>query len=84
VGRLVAAGLDGLEVQHPSHTPNQRRRLRRLAAEYELVATGGSDFHGDNKPGVELGSGRGGNVRVEGQVLDAILARRERIRAAAR
>ncbi len=84
VGRLVPAGLDGLEIQHPSLTPNQRRRLRRLAAEYELVGTGGSDFHGENKPGVELGSGRAGNVRVEGQVLDAILARRERIRAVAR
>jgi predicted metal-dependent phosphoesterase TrpH len=84
VGRLVALGLDGLEVQHPSHTQNQRRRLRRLSAEYELVGTGGSDFHGGHKPGVELGSGRGGNVRVEGHVLEAILARRDRLRAARR
>ena len=72
-------GLDGLEVQHPNHTPKQRRHLARLARELGLLATGGSDFHGDHKPGVELGRGRG-NVQVGPEVfeavLDAILARR--------
>jgi predicted metal-dependent phosphoesterase TrpH len=82
VGRLVGVGLDGIEVQHPNHSRNQRRRLRRLCAEYELVETGGSDFHGDNKPGLEIGSGRGGNVRVGADAFEALLGRRERVRAA--
>lgn len=43
---LRAAGLDGIEVVHPSHDDPTRRRLRRLARELELVPTGGSDFHG--------------------------------------
>jgi predicted metal-dependent phosphoesterase TrpH len=82
VGQLAALGLDGLEVQHPSHTQSQRRRLRRLAAQYELLETGGSDFHGANKPGVEIGTGRAGNVRVGPEVFEAILERRARVQAA--
>jgi predicted metal-dependent phosphoesterase TrpH len=43
---LAGAGLAGLEVDHPDHDPGVREELRRLAADLDLVATGGSDFHG--------------------------------------
>ncbi len=57
--RLVDAGLDALEVDHPSHTPYHRRMYARLAEAFDLVPTGGSDFHGAHKPDVALGVGDG-------------------------
>jgi 3',5'-nucleoside bisphosphate phosphatase len=47
-------GLTGIEVDHPDHPPLVRDRLRELAAQLGLIATGGSDFHGD--PGHVLGA----------------------------
>ena len=44
---LRDAGLAGLEVDHPDHPPLVRDRLQALATELGLIATGGSDFHGD-------------------------------------
>ncbi|MCM3920320.1 PHP domain-containing protein [Frankia sp. AiPs1] len=46
---LAAAGLFGLEVFHPEHDADQQRRLRGLAADLGVEATGGSDYHGDRK-----------------------------------
>lgn len=43
---LVEAGLMGLEVFHPSHTLWQAERLKEMCAQYKLLMTGGSDFHG--------------------------------------
>jgi predicted metal-dependent phosphoesterase TrpH len=80
VSELVPLGLDGLEVWHPSHGPGERKRIRRLVRRHGLLATGGSDFHGD-APDVRLGSGRG-NVRVGREAYDALVARRERLRSA--
>jgi 3',5'-nucleoside bisphosphate phosphatase len=46
LAELVDAGLMGVEVHHPNHTPTQRLRLSQLAAEYGLLVSGGSDYHG--------------------------------------
>jgi predicted metal-dependent phosphoesterase TrpH len=46
---LAAAGLGGVEVDHPDHAPEDRALLRRLAADTGLVVTGSSDYHGTNK-----------------------------------
>jgi 3',5'-nucleoside bisphosphate phosphatase len=46
---LAAAGLVGLEVDHRDHDEPTRRRLRALAADLGLLATGSSDFHGTGK-----------------------------------
>ncbi|KKD36589.1 PHP domain-containing protein [Limnoraphis robusta] len=43
---LVQAGLMGIEVYHPSHTPEQIQHLEFLCTEYHLLKTGGSDYHG--------------------------------------
>ena len=72
---LAAAGLDGVEVEHSRHSAEERRRLRDLAAELSLIETGGSDFHGENKPDVQLGYGVGGNVKVTTTTLDALRRR---------
>jgi 3',5'-nucleoside bisphosphate phosphatase len=56
---LIDAGLQGLEVYHSHHNPEQTASFAELARRFGLVETDGSDFHGENKPGVELSSGRG-------------------------
>ena len=45
---FVAAGLMGLEVYHPTHSPSQVKKLEALCAEYNLLKSGGSDYHGPN------------------------------------
>ncbi|MEV6878192.1 PHP domain-containing protein [Amycolatopsis sp. NPDC051128] len=51
---LASAGLAGVEADHPEQPPEVRERLRAVAADLGLLATGSSDFHGDRKP-VRLG-----------------------------
>jgi 3',5'-nucleoside bisphosphate phosphatase len=46
---LAAAGLAGVEVDHPDHDPADRAALRGLAADLGLLTTGSSDYHGSNK-----------------------------------
>jgi predicted metal-dependent phosphoesterase TrpH len=49
IRRLAAAGLTGLEIDHPDHAPADRAVLSELAAQLRLVRTGSSDYHGANK-----------------------------------
>ncbi len=50
------AGLQGIEVLHSQHTPDDEVRYLEIAQEYRLLTTGGSDFHGEaSKPGANLG-----------------------------
>jgi len=46
VPQWVAAGLEGIEVKHPKHGEQEEKRAMELAAEFNLVTTGGADFHG--------------------------------------
>lgn len=49
VRELVAAGrLDGVEIEHPRNTPEDKEELARLAKQHGLIVTGGTDFHGMN------------------------------------
>lgn len=52
---LIRAGLDGIEVVHPSHDNHLEDYYRRLAARNDLVATGGSDDHGRARDDTRLG-----------------------------
>lgn len=47
---LVSCGLAGLELNHPSHSEQDRAEIREYASEYGLFLTGGSDFHGEYEP----------------------------------
>jgi hypothetical protein len=51
---LAAAGLTGIEVDHPDHDDGDRAHAAALARELGLIPTGSSDFHGSNKT-VHLG-----------------------------
>lgn len=61
--RLKDAGLDGLECHYRNHTEQDTARFLALARKYGLLVTGGSDFHGANRPSIRLGTGEG-NLHV--------------------
>jgi predicted metal-dependent phosphoesterase TrpH len=44
---IIQAGLDGIEVDHRDHTPDEKKILINLAKEFNLVMTGSSDYHGN-------------------------------------
>lgn len=75
LGSLRALGLAGVEVWHPSHDAEQRRQIHALAREHDLLPSGGSDFHGENKPHIRLGVGDG-SVDVPREVWDRLRERR--------
>jgi predicted metal-dependent phosphoesterase TrpH len=52
---LADAGMDGIEVFYPEHTPVQNERLARMAVKFGLTMTGGSDYHGRSRPHNVLG-----------------------------
>ena len=56
VEEMVAAGLDGIECDHPDHPPGAGERYREIAREHDLVVTGSSDCHGTRYDPVRLGS----------------------------
>lgn len=59
VASLKEAGLVAIEAVYSTYTPADERDIKRLAAKYDLKISGGSDFHGKAKPGLELGTGYG-------------------------
>ncbi|MFZ7124919.1 MAG: PHP domain-containing protein [Desulfobacterales bacterium] len=60
IGRLAEEGLDGLEVYYPEHDAGRTMEFERLADRLGLLMTGGTDFHGELKPSIEIGYGDGG------------------------
>ena len=73
---LKSMGLGGIEVIYPEHDQKYRTLLVSLAGELDLLITGGSDFHGANKPNIELGTGIDGNVDVPAACLSALQNRK--------
>lgn len=71
VGELKEAGLLGIEALYTTYHACDERQIRGLAEKYGLLVSGGSDFHGDNKPGTDLGTGYG-KLYVPEEVLDQI------------
>ncbi len=65
-------GLVGIECYHSEHGPEDTARFLSLASQLNLKVTGGSDFHGANKPDIELGSGRDGNINVPYELLTVL------------
>lgn len=61
--RAKEAGLDGMETEYTKYSPEKTALAKALAAEFQILESGGSDFHGAAKPDVSLGSGRG-NLKI--------------------
>lgn len=70
---LKTYGLAGLEAYYSENTKEDTGRFLRLAIKHDLIVTGGSDFHGTFKSGIELGSGKG-NLLVPTELLDKLKA----------
>ena len=54
-----ADGLDGMEVYYPLFDAEQTALAEQIAEEFGLAKSGGSDFHGANKPDIRIGTGKG-------------------------
>ena len=72
---LAVAGFAGIEAVYGRYSPRQRQQLSNLARRFDLVATGGSDYHGAPKPDLRVGTGRG-DLRVANEVLGLLEERR--------
>lgn len=70
--RLTEAGLTGLEVYYSSNTGFDEQICYSLANRFGLLMTGGTDFHGDNKPNLFLGTGRNNNLNIPEQLLEPL------------
>lgn len=59
LGDLKAMGLIGIEGIYTSYKTHETQYIARMAQEHDLIITGGSDFHGSHKPGIDLATGFG-------------------------
>lgn len=71
IDNLKEVGLDGIEAIYSTHTTGEEQLVKRIAAENHLLISGGSDFHGANKPLIKLGKGRG-HLYIPYSVLENI------------
>lgn len=71
----VPCGLDAMEVYYPKFTPEQTECAFRLAGEYGILPSGGSDYHGDNKPDIRIGSGKG-ELNVHRKILEQLFMKK--------
>lgn len=76
VGRLKEVGLMGIEAVYSTYKASDERLIRNIAKKYDLSISGGSDFHGSNKPNIDLGTGMG-NLFVPSEILDNIKEKHE-------
>ena len=71
VADLKAVGLVGIEAVYSTYNSAEERQMRHLADKYDLLISGGSDFHGVVKPNIQMGIGRG-NMNIPMSLLDTI------------
>lgn len=69
---LCEAGLSAIEAYHSDHEQKDTELYLKLAERYGLLVTGGSDFHGEVKPEVSLGTGYKGNLRIPNDLFDRL------------
>ncbi len=74
IGQIAAMGLRAIEVYHSDQTAADSARYLAIARKYGLLVTGGSDFHGANKPSIQLGTGFGNNLNISKKLLKPLLA----------
>lgn len=70
---LIELGLKGIEIVHSNSNEEQREYYKQLAKEFNLITTGGTDYHGKEvKPNIELGTGIKGNVKLFKETISII------------
>ena len=73
----IEAGLVGIETMHSSYTPEMISLAEKIAAEFSLLSSGGSDFHGSVKPDISIGTGTG-NLDIPVSIYTSLLSAREK------
>ena len=71
IGEMKQAGMCGLEAVYSENTADDEAHMKKLAEEFGLCITGGSDFHGKNKPDIQLGKGKG-NLHIPYAYLQSL------------
>jgi predicted metal-dependent phosphoesterase TrpH len=69
---LKSCGLDGLETHYSHFTPQEQDNAERFAKQFNLLQSGGSDFHGENSVGVFLGVGKQDGFSIPNDFLTKI------------
>jgi 3',5'-nucleoside bisphosphate phosphatase len=69
---LCDVGMNAIEAYHSDHGPRDTSLFLRLAERHGLLVTGGSDYHGAAKPGVSLGTGCAGNLKIPQDLVDRL------------
>lgn len=78
VAELKEAGLKGIEAVYSTYNSGEERQMKKLAGKYGLLISGGSDFHGAAKPGLDLATGYGKLV-IPYEILERIKEVKENI-----
>ena len=78
ISYLKENGLSGIECLYSEYTPEERAGLLKIAERLDLLVSGGTDFHGENKPELEIGIGHG-DLEIEYGILEKIKNKTSRI-----
>lgn len=71
VGELKEYGLMAMETVYSTYTDRQTEEMRKICESYRLLKSGGSDFHGANKPDIQLGTGTG-NLKIPQEFAESM------------
>ncbi len=77
VSQLKEAGLVGIEAVYSTYSAGEEREMRQLASRNGLLISGGSDFHGTNKPGLELATGYNGKLVIPYDIWERLKDRKK-------
>ena len=75
--QLVKEGLKGIEVYYPEHSPTEVAQYKTIADRYSLLSTGGTDYQGMEKNGLDIGTGRG-EMKLPYSIVENLRAVRNR------
>ncbi len=76
IHRLIQEGLKGIEAYYPEHSPPEVAQYKGLAERYGLLITGGTDYHGIEKNGLDIGVGRG-EMKIPYSTVEALKTARK-------
>lgn len=77
ISELKETGLIGIEALYSTYTAGETREMRQLAERNGLLVSGGSDFHGKTKPGLEMGTGYNGRLIIPYDIWEKLKEKRE-------
>ena len=75
IAELHALGLDGMECWYPNYTEEDRAFAAHMIEKYDLLPTAGTDFHGTNRPEIDLGSGLSDELCIDDRIFTGVAER---------